>query len=449
MEDEDFEKALEVAQKVVFVKTERSLSNVEDAILRGSLQDQKYERIAETYGYSADYLQHDAGPNFWKLLSEALREKVTKKTVRQALLQRVGKEQPLHESCTSSQFTSAPHLEFPDGSVVLDSPFYVERLPIESDCYEEILKPGALIRIKALKQMGKTSLLERILDVAAKQGDRTVSLNLLLADQAVLSNLEKFLRWLCASVGGQLGLTNQLAEYWDEDLSSNSNCTNYFAEYLLAEIDTPVTLALDEVDRVFPYSEIAPDFFGLLRTWRNYGQSHEIWKRLRLVLAHSTEVYLQLDINRSPFNVGLPIVLSEFSHEQVLDLAKRHGLDWAAGKEVEQLMAMVGGHPYLVRLALYHLGRQEVTLVQLLQEAPTESGIYSDHLRGHLGNLEERPKLADAMRQVVTATEPVRLETKQAFKLHSMGLVKRQSDEVTPTCKLYRQYFRDRLEVKG
>ncbi len=347
------------------------------------------------------------------------------------------------------QTLSVPELEFPDGSVALGSPFYVERLPIESDCYEEILKPGALIRIKAPKQMGKTSLLERILDVAAKQGDRTVSLNLLLADQAVLSNLEKFLRWLCASVGGQLGLTNQLAEYWDEDLSSNSNCTNYFAEYLLAEIDTPVTLGLDEVDRVFPYSEIAPAFFGLLRTGRNYGQSHEIWKRLRLVLAHSTEVYLQLDINRSPFNVGLPIKLLEFSQKQVQDLAKRHGLDWASGKEAEQLMAMVGGHPNLVRLALYHLGRQEVTLEQLLQEAPTESGIYSDHLRGHLGNLEEHPKLADAMRQVVSATEPERLEAKLAFKLDSMGLVKRQGNEVTPSCKLYRQYFRDRLEVKG
>jgi hypothetical protein len=51
------------------------------------------------------------------------------------------------------------------GEVPLDSPFYVERPPIERLCYETIVQPGALIRIKAPKQMGKTSLMLRILDL--------------------------------------------------------------------------------------------------------------------------------------------------------------------------------------------------------------------------------------------------------------------------------------------
>ena len=37
----------------------------------------------------------------------------------------------------------------------LDSIFYVERIPYESQCYEEILKPGSLTRIKAPEQMGQ------------------------------------------------------------------------------------------------------------------------------------------------------------------------------------------------------------------------------------------------------------------------------------------------------
>ena len=40
--------------------------------------------------------------------------------------------------------------------VAFDSPFYVERPPIESDCCQQILQPGALIRIKAPEKMGKT-----------------------------------------------------------------------------------------------------------------------------------------------------------------------------------------------------------------------------------------------------------------------------------------------------
>jgi transcriptional regulator with XRE-family HTH domain len=65
------------------------------------------------------------------------------------------------------------------GQVPLNSPFYVERPPIEWLCYETILQPGALIRIKAPKQMGKTSLMAKILASAKAQGLHTVpSLNL-------------------------------------------------------------------------------------------------------------------------------------------------------------------------------------------------------------------------------------------------------------------------------
>jgi hypothetical protein len=151
-----------------------------------------------------------------------------------------------------------------------------------------------------------------------------------------------------------------------------------------------------------------------------------------------------MDINQSPFNVGLPIELPEFNSEQVRELAARHGLTWGA-KEVEQLMAMVGGHPYLVRLALYHIARQEMTLAQLLETAPTDAGLYSDHLRRHLWNLSQQKELAAAFNKVVATTSPVQLESTHGFKLNSLGLVNLQGNEVTPRCDLYRQYFRVRL----
>jgi len=40
-------------------------------------------------------------------------------------------------------------LEEPEGQVPLNSPFYMERPPIEADCYQAIIRPYALIRIKA------------------------------------------------------------------------------------------------------------------------------------------------------------------------------------------------------------------------------------------------------------------------------------------------------------
>jgi len=336
--------------------------------------------------------------------------------------------------------------ELPEAQVDVASVYYVERPPIESRCYETIVQPGSLIRIKAPKQMGKTTLMARILHQAGEQGYRTVPLSFQLADGKVFRDLDKFLRWFCASVGRRLRLPNQLNDYWDEIFGSKDNCTAYFEEYLLENIATPLVLGLDEVDVIFQYPEIAADFFALLRAWHEQAKSRDIWQKLRLVVVHSTEVYVPMEINQSPFNVGLPVELHPFTEQQVYDLARLHGLVGRA-EDFAPLMAMVGGHPYLVRLALYHLARQDIVLEELLQTAPTEAGLYSDHLRRHLWNLQQNPELAAGMWQVVSATEPVRLESEVAFKLHSMGLVHLQGNEVTPRCDLYQQYFCDRLAL--
>ncbi len=333
--------------------------------------------------------------------------------------------------------------ELPGGQVPLNSAFYVDRPPLESRCCETVSEPGALIRIKAPKLMGKTSLMARILACARKQGNRTVVLNFQLADENVFTNTDRFLQWFCIHVGKSLGLPNQLAEYWDDIFGSNSNTTDYFENYLLAQIDSPLVLTLDEVDRVFHYPKIASDFFGLLRVWyekAKYGDaSSALWQKLRLVVVHSTEVYIPLNTHQSPFNVGLSVELPEFSCFQVQDLARQHGLDWSKG-QVEQLMALVGGHPHLLRLALYHISRGDITLERLLQ-TPTSAGIYSDHLQRQLWNLQKYPELMSAFARVVTASTPVELDLVQAFKLQSMGLVHWQGNRATPSYELYHQYF--------
>ncbi len=338
-------------------------------------------------------------------------------------------------------------LEVPEGPVALNSIFYVERPPIESRCYDTITQAGALIRIKAPRQMGKTSLLNRIVAHAAKQSYQTVRLNLLQAKGTVFSNLDEFLRWFCACVSQKLKLPAQLDDYWDKDRGSLVNCTTYFEAHLLEQINSTLVLALDEVDRVFQSSEIAQGFFPMLRSWHEEAKTLEIWEQLRIVVVHSTEDYGTLDINQSPFNVGLPVELTEFTSQQVKDLARRHNLEWNDA-QVQQIMAMEGGHPYLMRLALYHLARQDLTLEQLLHDAPTDAGIYEEHLRRHWLTLKENPELAAALKDVVTATQPVRIETMQAYKLYRMGLIKRIGDRVIPRCQLYQQYFRERLQSR-
>ncbi|MFS8117575.1 MAG: AAA-like domain-containing protein, partial [Microcoleus sp.] len=338
--------------------------------------------------------------------------------------------------------------ELPGGQVDVASQFYVERQPIEERCYQTILQPSALIRIKAPRQMGKTSLMARILHHGSLQGYCTVPLTFQLVDKAVFANLDKFLKWFCAYVGRELHLPNQLDDYWDDIFGSKVNCKDYFEKYILPQIDSPLILGLDEIDRVFQYPDIAEDFLGLLRAWHEESKRRDIWKKLRLIVVHSTEVYIPMNINQSPFNVGLPVDLPEFNHQQVQDLAARHNLNWSDA-EVEQLMAIVGGHPYLVRVALYHISQSELTLDELQESAIADAGIYSDHLRRQLWNLEEYPELAEGMREIAAADSPVQLKSMQAFKLDSLGLVKLQGNECVPRCELYRQYFRSHLSAIG
>ncbi|MBD2028168.1 AAA-like domain-containing protein [Leptolyngbya sp. FACHB-711] len=337
-------------------------------------------------------------------------------------------------------------LEEPEGQVPLESVLYVERPPIEARCYETIAKPGALIRIKAPRQMGKSSLMIRIMNHAMQQGHRVTSLHFQSAGGQVLSSLDQFLYWFCSRITRRLGLADKVGDYWQGALGSNDKCTDYFDLYLLPELNCLLTLCLDEVDELFKHPMIASDFFGLLRAWHEESKINPTWQNLRLVITHSKEVYIPLNINQSPFNVGLPIELPPLNREQVVDLIQRHGLQWSDA-EVGQLMAIVGGHPYLVRVALYHLARNEMTLDKLLEVAPTEEWVYGEHLRRHLLNLEDDAHLIAAFRQVLAAEKPVRVKSAEAFKLVSMGLVRYQGNDVIPLCNLYRQYFRDRLGV--
>jgi hypothetical protein len=125
-------------------------------------------------------------------------------------------------------------LENPEGQVALASPFYVVRSPIETDCTAEIEKPGALIRVKAARQMGKSSLMSRILAHGSQQGYRSVPVYFQEADGEVFDDLEKFLRWFCAIVAEELSLEISLDSIWQSSaLGNKRKCTNFFQKHVL------------------------------------------------------------------------------------------------------------------------------------------------------------------------------------------------------------------------
>jgi hypothetical protein len=345
--------------------------------------------------------------------------------------------------------------EWPAGRVPHDSAFYLERPFVDHECFAHILKPKALLRIRAPRQMGKTSLLARILNHGVQDGCTVGQISFQLIGDKTLSDMERFLIYFCRRVGKCMGLPNKLEEFWDKDNDSVDNCNTYFTEYLLQRLNRPFILGLDEVDELFQYPEVAKHFLKMLRGFMDSGDV-ALWGNLRVVLVHSTECYIAMPVNSSPFNIGKPVQLRPFTEEQVSELARRHGL-WL-GDETRRFHNAVNGHPFLTRLALYLVAQKEKSLSQLLEEAPTEAGPFSDHLRRHYYNLSQHPELLEAIKTVVAtqaqvekskagSVAQVELDSMSAFKLEGMGLVKAVGNDVSISCDVYQKYFQDRFHI--
>lgn len=133
--------------------------------------------------------------------------------------------------CTSPVVAPPPspvaEPELPRGQVRLPSPFYIERQPQDGQCYDEILKPGALIRIKAPRQMGKTSLMARILSKGQDQGYHTIPLSFQHADREIFHSLDQLLRWLCLRVARKLNVPPRLEDFWTDAYGSKDNCQQF------------------------------------------------------------------------------------------------------------------------------------------------------------------------------------------------------------------------------
>lgn len=334
-------------------------------------------------------------------------------------------------------------LELPEGTMDPESAFYVERSG-DPTALETIGRQGVTITIKGPRQMGKSSLLIRVVTAARAAGKAVAFLDFQLFDKQALSSADRFFPQFCAWLSDELELPDRVGEYWSAPLGNSQRCTRYIGRYLLKELGRPLVLAMDEVESIFE-TDFRSDFFGMLRSWHNNRATTPIWKQLDLVLVTSTEPYQLIEnLNQSPFNVGQVIELRDFTVAEASDLNRRHGAPLDAADE-QRLYDLVGGHPYLLRRALYLLASRQIAAGDLFAKAITDRGPFGDHLRYHLFRLHNREDLVQGMRQVLRQSTCA--EEEVFFRLHGAGLVRRDGRAVRPRCRLYADYFREHLAV--
>jgi len=333
------------------------------------------------------------------------------------------------------------NIEIPEGPLSLDADNYIPLTLIETMIYQAISKPGGLVRIKGNRKTGKSSLLLRLIKQISNLNYLPIYIDLSQADQSLANSNELFLQWLCTNISHQMQLKPNIEEYWHPRLGAKVSCTNYLEDYILNFQSQPVVLILNHIDEISNWSN-NKDFFSLLRSWYEQGKFNPEFGKLRLILVQGTEIHVKLNITQSPFNVGLSITLPDLTSEQIMTLASCYQLHEVTLEHIQELMFMVGGHPYLINSALYYLANHpKDTMEDLLKEIVSPAGIYRKHLLLCWQKLQNAPECLVALRNILKAPNGAKIDHITAYKLESFGLIKLQGDRSEIACNLYRQYF--------
>ena len=325
-------------------------------------------------------------------------------------------------------------LELPDGTMSPDSTFYIER-PADRAVIESILLQGVTITIKGPRQMGKSSLLRRIMDTAQHNGKRVAFLDFQLFERSAMERADDFFYQFSTWLTDLLELDDQVDAFWKPRLGNVQRCDRYMQRYILKTLNEPLVLAMDEVETVFD-TDFRSDFFGMLRAWHNNRLPGSVWQNLDIVLVTSTEPYQFIEnLSQSPFNVGEVVELDDFLLPQVTELNRRHNRILSE-EDLERLYAEINGHPFLTRRALYFLASGRIKPDELFETASDDRGLFGDHLRNLLFRLEKFEDLKTGFYSVIQHHSCP--DNTVFFKLRGAGLIRRKGDEVVPSLQTLR-----------
>lgn len=334
-------------------------------------------------------------------------------------------------------------IEEPKGAVPLGSHFYIER-EVDARCKAQILQPHALIRIKAPRQYGKTSISQRISEYAKNHQHQLIDLNFQEFSAKEMSDLETLLKFICGFASYSLNIEEKVEEYFNSRfLTDKVKCSRYFERYLFKECPDNIVLVLDEADRLFDFPQISAEFFGMLRAWHEDSKIKPEWAKFKMIITYATEAqYAITNLNQSPFNVGMQVNLLDFSEAEVAELARRHQLTLSPA-EISSLMEMIGGHPFLVRKALYQIALNQLSLSDFLKNATQDDGYFADYLNNHLQYLQKNPDKSEALSNILHQKQTQNHLACEA--LRAIGLIKGSAPYYKVSNRLYEEYFKRKL----
>ena len=244
------------------------------------------------------------------------------------------------------------------GSLPINATTYVVR---SADRYlYKGLKNGAFCYILNTRQMGKSSLMVRMMHHLKQEGFCCAAIDMTRIGNENITP-EQWYKGLVVELWQGFDLLDKinLKSWWQErlDISPVQRVSRFFEEVLLTEIKLPentqpqIVIFLDEIDSVLGLDFSVNDFFALVRSCYNQRSINPQYKRLCFALfGVATPGDLGTDYRRTPFNIGQGIQLEGFQIHEAQPLLQ--GLsDKVSNPQavLKEVLFWTNGQPFLTQ----------------------------------------------------------------------------------------------------
>jgi Leucine-rich repeat (LRR) protein len=243
---------------------------------------------------------------------------------------------------------------------------YIER-PEDAEALR-LLIAGEYVNILSSRQMGKSSLMVRIVRELRARGVRIATVDL-AAEMGSPADADTFYLSLLRCITRELDVEVALNDWWEKRSSDSVNrrFIDFFHTVILAQILGPVVVCLDEIDSTLRLS-YTDDLFTAIRGMYNQRATSAVFDRLTFcLLGVASPNELIKDRRTTPYNIGTTIELRDFdaSRDDLRSLAERVNPDPDTGSGIlGRVLYWTDGHPYLtVKLCAELIGAKTTEAV--------------------------------------------------------------------------------------